>query len=76
VKLKNVAVLITDDESTQYVKSVNSKRMQFFKKSQEQTRLRYKYYNYVRKEPPNTSQHSMKYKTVYPDPMFSTLTYK
>lgn len=64
--MKNVAVFICEDEGTQYAKQVNNKRIQFFKKSQEQTRLRYKYYNYVRKEVPATSSNSMKYKSINP----------
>lgn len=64
--MKNVAVFICEDDNTQYAKNVNTKRMQFFKKSQEQTRLRYKYYNYVRKEAPTVSNNSMKYKSINP----------
>jgi hypothetical protein len=64
--MKNAAVFICDDDSIQYAKNVNTKRMQFFKKSQEQTRLRYKYYNYVRKEVPAHSNNSMKYKSINP----------
>ena len=44
---------------------LNQKRIEFYKKSQDQVRLRYKYYNYSYKSA-NTSKSSIKYRTINP----------
>lgn len=47
VRMKNV--VICDQETPMSIHNSNAKKVEFFKKSKEQTKFRYKYYTYIRR---------------------------
>lgn len=72
-KINNMIMFMKEDDKNIYKqKGINSKRLEFYKKSQDQIRFRYKYYNY--KE--TNSKSSIKYKVINPETTFNTISYK
>lgn len=71
--MKNV--VICEQDTPVSIHGFNSKKAEFFKKSKEQTKFRYKYYTYIRKEGSN-SNHALKARNINPELMLTTLTYK
>lgn len=73
IKIKNVIMSINGSEGRlKAIRPNNEKRLEFYKKSQDQIRLRYKYYNYNNKST-IVSKSSIKYRTINPESTFNTI---
>jgi hypothetical protein len=70
VKIKNMEMNFTGFQVKNSGRDDNEKKMEFFKKSQDQIRFRYKYYNY---KEPQRAKSSIKYRTINPESVFSSI---
>ena len=72
-KMQMRNVTICEEVSRCTVDQVNQRRKEFLKKSKEQTRFRYKYYNYLRNG--ESAKNSIRSKADNPELQLKTLTY-